>query len=179
VTDKTDALHRTKRGGRLGGAMTPRMTTCGTFAVLGVARRIDRGSESPELFARIWKTFESRRREIESVATQQTYFGVSLPTDDERVTEYVAGMSIPPDTLAPEGLETRTVQGGEYAVFECQVEAIGTTYQHVFGVWLPKTAVQFDSGRAAFEEYPDKTPEEPVRIYIPIRPLPAGGERAG
>jgi len=153
--------------------MTPRMTTCGAFAVLGVARRIDRGSESPELFARIWKTFESRRREIESVATQQTYFGVSLPTDDERVTEYVAGMSIAPDTLAPEGLETRTVQGGEYAVFECRVEAIGTTYQHVFGVWLPKATVQFDSERPSFEQYPENVAEKPVRLHIPVRPLAA------
>jgi hypothetical protein len=42
--------------------------------------RIGRGSESPELFARIWKTFESRRQDIESVATQKSYFGVSLPT---------------------------------------------------------------------------------------------------
>jgi predicted transcriptional regulator YdeE len=155
------------------------MTTWGTFSVLGVASRIGRGSESPELFARIWRTFESRRQEIEQVATQKTYFGVSFPTDDECVTEYVAGMRIAPDTLAPEDLETRTVQGGEYAVFECQMEAIGTTYQHVFSVWLPKAAVQFDSGRAAFEEYPDKTPEQPVRLYIPVRQHPAGGERAG
>ena len=53
--------------------LTPRMTTRGTFAVLGVASRIGRGSESPELFGRIWKTFESRRQEIEPVATQKVY----------------------------------------------------------------------------------------------------------
>jgi hypothetical protein len=29
------------------------MATCGTFSVVGVASRIGRGSESPELFARI------------------------------------------------------------------------------------------------------------------------------
>ena len=74
--------------------MTPRMTTCGTFAILGVACRIRRGSESPELFGRIWKTFESRRREIESAATQKVYFGVSFPTDEEGVTEYLAGMMV-------------------------------------------------------------------------------------
>jgi len=159
--------------------MTPRMTTCGAFAVLGVARRIDRGSESPELFARIWRTFESRRREIESVATQPTYFGVSLPTDDERVTEYVAGMSIAPDTLAPEGLETRTVQGGEYAVFECSVDAIGDTYQHVFTTWLPGATVQFDNGRPSFEQYPENLAEKPVRLHIPVRQRPGEDRRAG
>ena len=65
--------------------MTPRMTTCGTFSVLGVASRVSRGSESPELFGRIWKLFESRRQEIESVATQKVYLGVSFPTVDEVV----------------------------------------------------------------------------------------------
>ena len=55
--------------------MTPRMTTCGTFSVLGVASRISRGSESAELFGRIWKMFESRQREIEAVATEKVYLG--------------------------------------------------------------------------------------------------------
>ena len=117
--------------------MTPRMTTSGTFAVLGVASRISRGSESPELFGGIWKTFESRRQEIESVATRKVYVGVSFPTAEEGVTEYLAGMIVAAGTPAPEGLEARTVSGGPYAVFECPVEAIGATYQHVFSVWLP------------------------------------------
>ena len=158
--------------------MTPRMTTCGTFAVLGVASRIRRGSESPELFGRIWKTFESRRQEIESVATRQVYGGVNFPTDEEGVTEYLAGMMVPAGTPSPEGLEARTVPGGQYAVFECPVDAIGATYQHVFGAWLPTAAAQFDAGRAPFEEYPENTPQQPVRLHIPVRQQPTGGETA-
>jgi predicted transcriptional regulator YdeE len=152
------------------------MTTCGAFSVLGVASRIRRGSESPELFGGIWKMFESRRREIERVATRKVYLGVSFPTDDERVTEYLAGMRVAPDTPAPEGLEARKVSGGEYAVFECPLDAIGATYQHVFAVWLPNAAVQFDAGRAPFEEYPENTPEQPVQLHIPVRRRPAGGD---
>ena len=101
--------------------MTPRMATCGTFSVVGVASRIGRGSERPELFARIWKRFESRRQDIESVATQKTYFGVSLPT----------------------------------------------------------AMVQFDNRRAAFEEYPENTPEQPVHLYVPVRQHRARRDRAG
>lgn len=149
--------------------MTPRMTSLGTFAVLGVVSRIGRGSESQELFGRVWKTFESRRQEIASSATQKVYFGVSFPTDEEGVTEYLAGMTIPAGTLSPEGLELRTVTGGQYAVFECPVDAIGATYRHIFSVWLPGAAVQFDARRAPFEEYPENTPELPVRLHIPIR----------
>lgn len=153
--------------------MTPQMTTCTTFTILGVACRIARGSESSDLFVGIWKAFESRWHEIDSMATQKVYFGVNFPTDDERVTEYVAGMRVPPDTAPLEGLEARDVPGGEYAVFECALDAIGATYQHVFAVWLPGAPVQFDPGRAPFEEYPESTPEQPVRLHIPVRQRPS------
>jgi predicted transcriptional regulator YdeE len=160
--------------------MTPRMTTCGTFSVLGVVSRISRGSESPELFGRIWKTFESRRREIDSVATRRLYFGVSFPTDDDGVTEYLAGMTVAAGTPPPDGLEARTISGGQYAVFECPVDAIGATYQHVFNVWLPNASVHFDAVRAPFEEYPsENTPDQPVRLHIPVRQEPRGGQRSG
>ena len=159
--------------------MTPRMTTCGSFAVLGVASRIRHGSESPELFGRIWKTFESRRQEIESVATREVYVGVSFPTNEEGVTEYLAGMVVAAGTPSLEGLEARTVPGGQYAVFECPVDAIGATYQHVFGAWLPTAAVQFDAGRAPFEEYPENAPQQSVRLHIPVRQPKTGAEKAG
>ena len=149
--------------------MTPRLTTCDGFHVMGVASRISRGSESSELFGRIWRVFESRRQEVASLATRSVYLGVSFPTDDERVTDYVAGMRVAPETPVPEGLEVRRVPGGEYAVFECSLDAIGATYQHVFTVWLHSATVQFDPGRASFEEYPEDTTEQPVRLHIPIR----------
>jgi predicted transcriptional regulator YdeE len=150
------------------------MTTRGTFAVLGVSSRIRRGSESPELFERIWKTFESRRQEIEAVATQKVYVGVSFSAVEEGVTDYLAGMMVPDGTPVPDGLEARTVPGGQYAVFECPVDAIGATYQYIFGVWLRAAAVQFDGGRAPFEEYPERVPEQPVRLHIPVRQQPCG-----
>jgi predicted transcriptional regulator YdeE len=156
--------------------MMPKVESCGAFVVLGVPSRIRRGSESPELFGGIWKTFESRRHEIEPVATRRAYVGVSFPTDAEDVTDYLAGMVVAAGTPAPDGLATRTVSGGQYAVFECPVDAIGATYQHVFGVWLPGATVEFDAARAAFEGYPEHTPEQPVRLYIPVRPKPTGGE---
>jgi predicted transcriptional regulator YdeE len=158
--------------------MTPQLTTRGTFTVMGVACRIRRGSESPELFGGIWRTFESRRHEIELAATQKVYFGVNSPTEAEGVTEYLAGMMVAIGTQPPGGLEVRTVTGGQYAVFECPVDAIGATYQQVFSLWLPSAAVQFDARRAPFEEYPEDTPERPVRLHIPVRQQPTAGEGA-
>ena len=149
--------------------MKPQMKTIGPFAVLGVADSIRRGAETPEIFARIWKMFESHHDTILAVATGKLYYGVSFPTTDANVTEYLAGMEVPADTPRPDGLEVRAIPGGAYAVFECSVDAIGDTYQHVFTTWLPSATVQFDNGRPSFEQYPENLAEKPVRLHIPVR----------
>lgn len=159
--------------------MTPQMATIGPFAVLGVADSIRRGSENPELFAHIWKAFESHQDKIGPVATSKAYYGVTFPTADADVTEYLAGMEVPPATRRPDGLEIRPIPGGAYAVFECSVDAIGGTYQYVFSTWLPSATVQFDSGRPSFEQYPENVAEKPVRLHIPIRQTPSEDRRAG
>jgi predicted transcriptional regulator YdeE len=159
--------------------MAPQMETMDPFAVLGVADSIRRGSESPELFARIWKTFESHQEKVQPVATSRVYYGVTFPTADVNVTEYLAGMEVPAATPWPDGLEVRPIPGGAYAVFECSVDAIGSTYQHVFSTWLPNATVQFDSGRPSFEQYPENAAEKPVRLYIPVRQKPGEDRRAG
>jgi len=149
--------------------MEPRITAREPFAVLGIVTRIRRGSETPELFARAWRQFESYRQRIESVAIGKHYFGVNFPTDQEDVTEYVAGMMIGDDTPIPLGLEKRRVSGGQFAVFECAVEAIGDRYKHIFTVWFRGATVDFDPAVPVFEEYPESTQEQPVCIHVPIR----------
>jgi predicted transcriptional regulator YdeE len=149
--------------------MTPQMETIGTFAVLGLTDSVRRGSETPELFARLWRRFEACHDMIRPVASSALYYGVSFPTADADVTEYLAGMEVPPGTPAPDGLEVRLIPDGAYAVFDCSVDAIGGTYQHVFGTWLPTAAVQFDGGRPPFEQYPENVAEKPVRVHIPVR----------
>lgn len=99
---------------------------------LGCRDPSSRGSETPELFTRIWKEFESYRQRIAAVAIGRHYFGVSFPTNQEDETDYVAGMRVGDDAPVLPGLEKRTVSGGQFAVFECPVEAIGAMYQHIF-----------------------------------------------
>jgi predicted transcriptional regulator YdeE len=150
--------------------MEPRITWRRPFAVLGVVTRVRRGSETPQLFAGIWRKFESYRQKIESLAIGKDCFGVSFPTDTEDVTDYLAGMMVAADAAIPEGLEKRTISGGRFAVFECPVEAIGETYQHIFTVWLPGATVRFDPTVAVFEEYPESsTSLQPVCVHVPVR----------
>jgi predicted transcriptional regulator YdeE len=145
------------------------MTQRGPFAVLGIVTRVRRGSETPELFAGIWRKFESYRQAVESLASEKRYFGVNFPTDEEDVTDYLAGMTVAADAPVFEGLEKRTVPRGQFAVFECQMEAIGESYRHIFTVWLPGASQQFDPTVPVFEEYPERTSTQPVCIHIPIR----------
>jgi predicted transcriptional regulator YdeE len=145
------------------------MTQREPFAVLGVVSHVRRGSETPGLFAGIWRRFESRRQEIESLSIGAHYFGVNFPTDTEDVTDYLAGMMVVADAPCPKGLERRTVSGGRFAVFECPVEAIGESYQHIFGVWLPGATVRLDPAMPVFEEYPESGSQQPVCVHVPIQ----------
>lgn len=149
--------------------MEPHFTQREPFTVMGLLTEVRRGSETPALFARIWGGFESRRREIEALALGDAYFGVSFPTADEGVTDYVAGMMVAADAPVLEGLTTRAVPGGRSAVFECPVESIGETYRRIFTVWLPGAGVRLDPSAPVFEEYPGRDVPRPVRIHVPLR----------
>ena len=159
--------------------MEPRITVRVPFAVMGVVARITRGSETPELFTRIWADFESYRERIAAVAIGRPYFGVHFPTTQEDETDYVAGMMVGDETPVPAGLEKRTVSGGQFAVFECPVDAIGAMYQHIFTRWMPGAAVTFNPAGAVIEEYPEDTPQHPVSIHVPIRPQSEGAQITG
>jgi predicted transcriptional regulator YdeE len=149
--------------------MTPRFVLREPLEILGVASPVTRGTETPGLFAEIWKAFESRQEEIRPLATGARYYGVTFPTADPNVTDYLAGMAVPSASLCPEGLDARAIPRGTYAVFECPVDAIGATYRQVFAAWLPSATAQHDPGRPSFEEYPEDVGKEPVRLWIPIR----------
>jgi len=95
------------------------------------------------------------------------------------VTEYLAGKMVAADAPFLEGLEKRTVSGGQFAVFECPVEAIGESYRHIFQEWLPNTDVQLDPAVPVFEEYPESTSQRPVRVHVPVRQPPDEGGNAG
>ncbi len=121
--------------------MTPQMETICPFAVLGVAAPLRRGSETPGVLRPYLEDVRVAQYKIQTVATGKLYYGVTFPTADANVTEYLAGMQVPADTPRPDGLEARPIPGGAYAVFECSVDALGCTYQHVLTTWLQSATV--------------------------------------
>ncbi len=150
--------------------MKSQIISRGSFNVLGVMTSVRTGTESSDLFGGIWKRFERHRDRIENLAIETAYYGVSFPNPQVDVTEYVAGMAVADDCLAPNGLILRRVDGGQFAVFECALSRIGETYRKILGVWLPGSGYVLAEEAPSYERYPRAGDEEkPVRIHIPVR----------
>lgn len=73
----------------------------------------------------------------------------------------------------PEGLETFTLPGGLYAVFDYKGSSSDpSVFQYIFGTWLPQSGYQLDN-RPHFEvlgdKYKNNDPESEEEIWIPVR----------
>jgi len=150
--------------------MRPKIVSRDAFIVLGVVARLARGSESPEVYAEIWRDFESMRSRIMPRIQDHSYYGVSFPADGKGWFDYMAGMVVDRDAPLPEGMEKRTVPAAEYAVFTCALSSIGETYQAIFREWQPNSSFAYDPSFPSFEQYPaEGNRDQNVRIHIPVR----------
>jgi AraC family transcriptional regulator len=73
----------------------------------------------------------------------------------------------------PEGMETFTLIGGEYAVFDYKGSSTdGSIFQYIFMTWLPNSEYQLDD-RPHFEvlgdKYKNNDPTSEEEIWIPIK----------
>ena len=149
--------------------MEPEIRKQESFLVLGLVTRIARGSESPELFGKIWRGFEAYHQRIKPISTEPRYYGVSFPTAGPDAIDYLAGMATGENAAIPEGLEVRTIPAADYAVFSCPVHDIGAAYSHIFGQWLPTSPFALNRELPSFEQYPPAGEEQgQVSIHIPV-----------
>jgi predicted transcriptional regulator YdeE len=140
------------------------------FYVLGTMTRIVPEKDQEESFVSIWQEFESHHQTIRQSAAEPFFYGVSFNTDEEGLTDYLAGMAVSGEVRAPEGLVVRQIPAAHYAVFQCEMAKIGETYQFIFGQWLPGTSYGIDNRAPVFEQYPPEGEEaSPVWIHIPIQ----------
>ena len=62
------------------------------------------------------------------------------------------------------------VHAARYAVFECTMDTIGSTYSHIYETWLPASSYEFADGCADFEYYPPQdATDASTAVWIPIR----------
>jgi predicted transcriptional regulator YdeE len=156
----------------------PKIITLDPFEVMGTMSRIKPEEESSETYVLVWKTFESHLDTIRPQSTDQAYYGVNFPTEDEGVFDYVAGMAVAGADAPSEGLVIRRIPAARYAVFECPASKIGETYQHIFRTWLPGSPYQTSISVPVFEQYAPEGEDPLVRIHVPIEEKPAGSPPA-
>jgi AraC family transcriptional regulator len=127
----------------------------------------------------LWKSFMPRRKEIIGNLTndfismaiyQPTHFADFNPTNDF---EKWAAVEVTDFEHVPTDMETFTLAGGLYAVFDYKGSSTDIRiFQYIFGVWLPNSDYQLDD-RPHFEvlgdKYKNADPTSEEEIWIPIR----------
>ncbi len=127
----------------------------------------------------LWKSFMPKRREITNNLTNDlismqvykpNHFAEFSPTN-----EFVkwATVEVVDFDNVPSDLETFTLTGGLYAVFDYKgSSADSSVFQYIFGTWLPNSDYLLDD-RPHFEvlgeKYKNADPNSEEEIWIPIR----------
>ena len=127
----------------------------------------------------LWKSFMPKRREISNNLTNDlismqvykpNYFAEFSPTN-----EFVkwATVEVFDFDNVPSDLETFTLTGGLYAVFDYKGSSTDSSvFQYIFGTWLPNSDYLLDD-RPHFEvlgeKYKNADPNSEEEIWIPIQ----------
>ncbi|MBM3477013.1 MAG: GyrI-like domain-containing protein [Armatimonadetes bacterium] len=148
--------------------LQPSFTDRDAFWVLGIQERANPMQVDYPAF---WARFEQRLADVQPLATGPDGYGVYFPIGEPDVVDVFGGVAVLPGAAAPEGLVLREVPGGQYAVFECTMQAIGQTWGTICGEWAPASDYDVDHTKPCFEHFPPGCHEgtEPVRIFVPVR----------
>jgi AraC family transcriptional regulator len=129
--------------------------------------------------AELWRTFMPRRNEISDNLTrdlismqiyQPSHFSNFKPIN---TFEKWAAVEVSDFNNVPAGMETFTLPGGLYAVFDYKGSSNDPTiFQYIFGTWLPISNYALDD-RPHFEvlggKYKNNDPASEEEIWIPVK----------
>ncbi|PHN02587.1 GyrI-like domain-containing protein [Flavilitoribacter nigricans DSM 23189 = NBRC 102662] len=129
----------------------------------------------------LWASFLPRRNEITRAVSGELFSlqiyspGHFRDFDPTRNFEKWALVEVTDFAAVPEGLQTFTLPGGSYAVFNYRGRSgDGRIFQYIFTEWLPASGYQLDD-RPHFEvlgaRYKNDDPDSEEQIWIPIRPV--------
>jgi len=127
----------------------------------------------------LWKSFMPKRKEITNNLTNDLIsMAVYKPThfkdfDPANEFEKWAAAEVADFDHVPADMETFTLPGGLYAVFDYKGSSTdNNVYQYIFDTWLPKSGYILDD-RPHFEilgdKYINNDPASEEEIWIPIK----------
>jgi AraC family transcriptional regulator len=127
----------------------------------------------------LWRRFMPRRKEVANNISNDLismqiystkYFAEFNPANEF---EKWAAIEVTNFDNAPKDLDTYTLPGGLYAVFDYKGSGTDSSiFQYIFGVWLPSSDYLLDN-RPHFEvlgaKYKNADPDSEEEIWIPVR----------
>ncbi|MBD2770483.1 GyrI-like domain-containing protein [Hymenobacter sp. BT664] len=156
--------------------MTPRIQALNEKKLLGLHLTMSLADNKTR---ELWKAFMPRISEIANRLTtdlismqvyKPTHFADFDPTNEF---EKWATVEVASFDDVPAGMETFTLPGGLYAVFDYRGSSNDPRiFQYIFGTWLPNSEYVLDK-RPHFEllgnKYKNNDPNSEEEIWIPIR----------
>lgn len=160
--------------------MKPEIKTLEAFQVVGMKTLTSlKNNKLPQLWIQfLQRVPEIKHRIIPEISVglcmNDSNFDISTFTDD---TEYesMTAVIVDSDRDIPNGMLSKQISGGKYAVFTHigSLQTLSETYDFIWGKWLPNSEFEVDS-RDDFEWYDQQFlgpehPESKMFIYIPVK----------
>jgi AraC family transcriptional regulator len=156
--------------------MKPRIKNLKEKKLIGIRLTMSLASNKT---GELWRSFMPRQREIISRLSNDlismqiynaNYFSEFNPANEF---EKWATIEVPDYDNVPGDMETFTLMGGLYAVFDYKGSSTDSSiFQYIFGTWLPKSEYLLDN-RPHFEvlgdKYKNADPDSEEEIWIPVR----------
>ena len=156
--------------------MTPRIETLNEKKLIG--KRLAMSFANYKI-SELWRSFTPRRKEITNNLTNDlvslavykpTYFADFKPTNEF---EKWATVEVSNFDNVPSEMETLTLKGGLYAVFDYKgLNTDDSIYHYIYREWIPNSDYDLDN-RPHFEilgkKYKNGDPESEEEIWIPIK----------
>ena len=147
--------------------MNPRFVERAAFILAGVTAaghpaQLDVGA----IWEKAFMPFDSALKEL---SMDGGYYGATISENGSYL--YLAGMAMKSGTILPPGIETRIIPCARFAVFNCALNAIGSTWKEAYETWLPGSTCVLDTSAIDFEFYPPVPANgvQEVEIHLPVK----------
>lgn len=155
---------------------TPKIVKSAEKKVIGISLSMSMvNNQTPTL----WKSFMTRRQELNSTLTNDLISMQVYPADyftnfnpSKEFTKW-ACIEVDNTDFVPLGMSVFTIPAGDYAIFHYKgMPGDAAIFQYIYSEWLPKSGYQLDN-RPHFEvlgiKYKQGSPDSEEDIWIPIR----------
>ena len=157
--------------------MTPEIKEKEGFTVVGLRYF---GTNVNNDIPKVWDDLLTRAGEIRHLSNPNHYYGLcSVPeggSDPGEQFEYIAGRPVTRPEDIPDGMVTREVPAGKYAVFthSGSLGNLKDTYAYIYGEWAETGGFEIILGAYDFEFYNEDfqlsgSDGSKLYIYVPVK----------